>query len=200
VKKENAKKQTLEQLHERRRQVVSLHKKGIKIMQIVAMTGLSYPPVHAAIDLFEAGGWVAIKPALRGRGRGDGRVPSAVQQAVAQRLIIDNRPEQLKMAFSLWRRAAVGQLFEQEFGIKLQLRSIGEYLPRWGCTPQKPIKRAYVQSPAAVQRCSPGCKVSTLPSSSAPELKGQRFTGVMRSPWSIRTCVAAAMPRLARPL
>ena len=51
MEKENARKQTLEQLHERRKQVVRLHKKGIKIMQIVAMTGLSYPPVRAAIDL-----------------------------------------------------------------------------------------------------------------------------------------------------
>ena len=63
MEKENARKQTLEQLHERRKQVVRLHKKGIKIMQIVAMTGLSYPPVRAAIDLFEAGGWAAIRPA-----------------------------------------------------------------------------------------------------------------------------------------
>jgi hypothetical protein len=32
-------------------------------------------------------------------------------------MIIDKRPEQLKMDFSLWSRAAVGQLIEQEFGI-----------------------------------------------------------------------------------
>ena len=151
MEKENARRQTLEQLHERRKQVVRLHKKGIKIMQIVAMTVLSYPPVRAAIDLFEAGGWAAIRPALRGRSRGDGRVLSAVQEEAVQRLIIDKRPEQLKMDFSLWSRAAVGQLIEQEFGIKLQVRSIGKYLTRWGFTPQKPIKRAYEQSPEAVQ-------------------------------------------------
>ena len=156
MEKENARKQTLEQLHERRKQVVRLHKKGIKVMQIVAMTGLSYPPVRAAIDLFEAGGWAAIKPALRGRSRGDGRVLSAVQEEAVQRLIIDKRPEQLKMDFSLWSRAAVGQLIEQEFGIKLQVRSIGKYLARWGFTPQKPIKRAYEQSPEAVQNWMQG--------------------------------------------
>ena len=47
MEKENARKQTLEQLHERRKQVLRLHKKGIKVMQIVALTGLSYPPVRA---------------------------------------------------------------------------------------------------------------------------------------------------------
>ena len=86
MEKENARKQTLEQLHERRKQVVRLHKKGIKIMQIVEMTGLSYPPVRAAIDLFEAGGWSAIRPARRGRPRGDGRVLSPAQEETIQRM------------------------------------------------------------------------------------------------------------------
>jgi transposase len=151
MEKENARKQTLEQLHERRKQVVRLHKKGIKIMQIVAMTGLSYPAVRACIDLFDAGGWAGIRPALRGRSRGVGRLLSQAQEDSIQRIIIDKRPEQLKMDFFLWSRAAVGQLIEQEYGLKLQVRSVGKYLTRWGFTPQKPIKRAYEQSPEAVQ-------------------------------------------------
>lgn len=149
--KEDARYQTLEQLHERRKQVVRLHTKAIKVMQIVGMTGMSYPTVRATIDLFEAGGWPAIRPGLRGRNRGDGRTLSQAQEEAIQRMIIDKRPEQLKMEFSLWSRAAVGQLIEQEFGIKLQVRSIGKYLTRWGFTPQKPIKRAYEQSATAVQ-------------------------------------------------
>lgn len=55
------------------------------------------------------------------------------------------------MDFCLWSRAAVGQLIEQELGIQLQVRSVGKYLTRWGFTPQKPIQRAYEQSPVAVQ-------------------------------------------------
>lgn len=151
MEKENARRQTLEQLHERRKQVVRLHKNGIKIMQIVAMTGLSYPAVRATLDCFDAGGWSAIRPACRGRARGDGRTLTSIQEEVIQRIIIDKRPEQLKMGFFLWSRAAVGQLIEQEYGIKLHVRSIGKYLARWGFTPQKPIKRAYEQNPEAVQ-------------------------------------------------
>jgi hypothetical protein len=55
------------------------------------------------------------------------------------------------MDFFLWSRAAVGQLIEQEYGIKLHIRSVRKYLARWGFTPQKPIKRAYEQNPEAVQ-------------------------------------------------
>ena len=115
------------------------------------MTRLSYPTVRTAIDLFAAGGWGAIRPTVRGRAKGDGRVLSQAQEDTIQRMIIDKRPEQLKMDFSLWSRTAVGQLIEQAFGIKLQVHSIGKYLNRWGFIPQKLIKRAYEQSPAAVQ-------------------------------------------------
>jgi transposase len=120
-------------------------------MQIVSMTGLSYPAVRACIDLFDAGGWPAIRPALRGRIPGTGRTLTQAQEDSIQRIIIDNRPEQLKMDFFLWSRAAVGQLIDQEYGIKLHVRSVGKYLKRWGFTPQKPIKRAYEQNPVAVQ-------------------------------------------------
>ncbi|ABM39020.1 ISXo7 transposase [Polaromonas naphthalenivorans CJ2] len=120
-------------------------------MQIVSMTGLSYPAVRRCIDLFDEGGWPAIRPALRGRTQGLGRTLSQAQEDSLQRSIIDQRPEQLKMDFFLWSRAAVGQLIEQEYGIELQVRSVGKYLARWGFTPQKPIRRAYEQSPEAVQ-------------------------------------------------
>ena len=149
--KEDARKQTLAQLHERRTQVVQLHKQGMGVMQIVTMTGLSYPAVRSCIDLFEAGGWAAIKPALRGRERGDGRVLTSGQEQAIQRIIIDHRPEQLKMDFFLWSRPAVAELIEREYGIRLQPRSVGKYLARWGFTPQRPLKHAYEQKPEAVQ-------------------------------------------------
>ena len=49
VEKENAAKQTLDQLHERRRQVVMMHKRGIKITNVVEMTGLNHPAVFSAV-------------------------------------------------------------------------------------------------------------------------------------------------------
>jgi transposase len=69
-----------------------------------------------------------------------------------RKLIADKTPDQLKMPYALWTRAAVGQLVEQRFGVKLAVRTIGLYLSRWGFTPQKPMKKAYEQSPAAVKK------------------------------------------------
>ena len=149
--KEDARYQTLDQLHERRKQVVRLHKRGTKIMKIIDMTGLSYPTVRRTIDLYEQGGWSAIRPADRGRDMGDARILSADQEALIRKTICDKRPEQLKMDFCLWSRAAVMLLIEQECEIKLGVRTVGKYLKRWGFTPQKPIKKAYEQRPEAVQ-------------------------------------------------
>jgi transposase len=149
--KEDARNQTLEQLHERRKQVVRLHRRGFGVMQIVEMSGLSYPAVRSAIDRFEAQGVAALKPAVRGKKAGTGRSLRAEQEQAIRALICERRPEQLKMEFALWTRAAVMQLIERECGLKLSVRAVGNYLKRWGFTPQKPIKRAYEQRPEAVK-------------------------------------------------
>ncbi len=44
------------------------------------------------------------------------------------------------------------QLIKQETGLRVPIRSVGEYLKRWGFTVQKPKKQAYEQRPAEVQR------------------------------------------------
>lgn len=151
MERESARKQSPEQLHERRKQVIRLYRQEHGVMRIVKLTGLSYPSVRLAIDLFEAGGWAALKPKPRGRPKGQGRTLTEAQEVAIQRTICDKRPEQLKMDFALWNRAAVAQLIEREYGITMAVRAVGKYLARWGFTPQKPIKKAYEQRPEAVQ-------------------------------------------------
>jgi hypothetical protein len=41
-------------------------------------------------------------------------------------------------------------LIKQQAGIRLPIRTVGEYLRRWGYTPQKPVRKAYKQDPKAV--------------------------------------------------
>src|SRR5712692_9075875 len=149
--KEGARKQTLLELHTRRKQVVRLHRKGLGVMQIVQLSGLSWPAVKAALKLFEQGGWNALKPKARGKESGTGRALTPEQEHLIRGIICDKRPEQMKMDFALWNRGAVAVLIERECGLKLTIRAVGNYLKRWGMTPQKPIKRAYEQKPEAVQ-------------------------------------------------
>jgi transposase len=152
MEKDDARYLSLGQLHERRKQVVRLHRQGHPVMRIVEMTGMSYPTVRSAIDRYESGGLSALKPSRRGKLPGDGRSLSEAQERRIRGLICDRRPEQIKMDFALWNRAAVRELIERECGLNLSIRGVGNYLKRWGFTPQKPIKKAYEQQPAAVQQ------------------------------------------------
>lgn len=139
---------------ELRKQVIRAWKRGRNRRQICQEIGLSYPAVCNIVKRYrvsEMSGMAALAPTRRGRRAGEARALTAEQEAAIQRTIIDKRPEQLKMVFALWSRAAVMQLIERAYGIKLSVRGVGNYLARWGFTPQKPIKKAYEQRPEAVQ-------------------------------------------------
>ena len=67
-------------------------------------------------------------------------------------MIVDKMPDQLKLDYALWTRKAVKELVEREFGVVLAINTMGDYLRKWGFTPQKPKKMAYEQCPKKVQK------------------------------------------------
>ena len=150
--KEDGRKLSRQEQHERRKQAVRMHRRGMGIKEIAANLSMSVNTVRSAVKLAQDKGIKALSPKPTGRGLGQQRRLSADQELHIQRQICKNRPEQLKMEFALWTRAAVMLLVKQEFGIDLPIRTMGEYLKRWGFTPQRPIKRAYEQRPEAVKQ------------------------------------------------
>ncbi len=74
------------------------------------------------------------------------------QEEQLRRLLMDRTPDQLKLPFALWTRRAVQDLVRRRWSIDLPIRTVGDYLKRFGFTLQKPMKRAYEQNPKAVQR------------------------------------------------
>lgn len=81
----------------------------------------------------------------------DKKLLSATQELAIQKMILDKMPNQLKLDFALWTRKAVKELVEREFGVVLAITTMGDYLRKWGYTPQKPKKRAYEQCSKKVQ-------------------------------------------------
>ena len=86
------------------------------------------------------------------RGVKGGKKITGQQAAELRRLIKDKMPDQLKLAFGLWTRAAVQQLIEQKYGVVLSVKQVGRYLKSWGYTPQKPIRKAFEQKPEQVKQ------------------------------------------------
>ncbi|MDE3149616.1 MAG: IS630 family transposase [Acidobacteriota bacterium] len=152
MEQEDARKLSSSAQHERRRQVIRAYKRGVNRHRIAQQVGLSYTAVRMIVRRYEEQGARGLDMGRRGRPVSSGRSLSTEQEERIQRLIKDQRPEQLKMDFALWTRAAVMLLIARECGIKLHVRSVGKYLKRWGFTPQKPIRRAYEKSPVAVQK------------------------------------------------
>ena len=138
--------------HERRVQVIKLRKADYTYDEIAALTGLSRTGVFDICKRHASSGAPALRDAVGGRKLGQQRLLSSEQEALVQKLITDKTPDQLKMPYALWSRVAVAELIEQRFGLKLKVRTMGIYLKRWGFTPQKPMRKAHEQSPAAVKK------------------------------------------------
>lgn len=137
---------------EKRHLAMRLRQEGRTYADIGATVGVHWATVLGWWHRFQAGGLAALTARRRGRRAGTHRRLTPVQERTLQRLIADQTPDQLRMPFALWTRAAIGQLVRQRYGVRLPVRTIGHYLARWGFTPQKPLKRAYEQRPEAIAR------------------------------------------------
>lgn len=137
---------------EKRKQVIRLRRRGATYVEIADQTGLSKTSVFNICRRVEERGPSGTRERQRGRREADARHLSADQEQDLQRVIGDKTPDQLKLPFALWSRTAVQQLIHDRCGVKLAVRTVGNYLARWGFTPQKPMKKAYEQRPAAVRQ------------------------------------------------
>jgi transposase len=151
MEKIDARKHSPETQYEIRKQIVRLRKKGLNNKIVAEGVGLSESRTSSIWQNYLKGGNTAIKLKQRGRRYGEKRRLLKEQEKEVQRLIVDKVPDQLKLSFALWTRDALRLLIKERYGIHLPLRTVTDYLKRWGFTPQKPAKRAYEQSPKAVQ-------------------------------------------------
>ena len=137
---------------ELRNQAIRLRQSGMTYKEIGATVGVHPTNVCKWWKAYEQGGKKAVRQKVRGRRKGACRTLTQDQERELQRAIKDRFPDQLKLPFALWTRIAVQQLLKQLYSIQMPIRTVGEYLKRWGCTPQKPLTRAYEKNPKAVSR------------------------------------------------
>jgi len=101
---------------------------------------------------YRQGGEAALAARKKGPKKGHGKKLTPRQERQAKEWVVGKCPDQLRLPFYLWTREAVRELVEDRFGVSVALSTVGAYLRAWGFTPQKPVRRAFEQSPAAVQR------------------------------------------------
>jgi transposase len=137
---------------ELRRQAVKMRKAGQSRGAVAEALGVHRKTITRWSGEHRQRGAALFVARRRGPKLGAARRLSPAQEKALQRMIIEKTPDQLKLAFALWTRRAVCELIAAEFALRMPIRTCGEYLKRWGFTPQKPARRAYEQNPAAVQR------------------------------------------------
>jgi len=152
MEKTDARKLSKEVQQELRNQIVRLRKQGRSNRETAQIVGVSEPHASAVWHKYQKGGKTAIRLKVRGRRNGEKKTLSDKQEGEIQSLVIDKMPDQLKLPFALWTRQAVQQLIKHQYKIAMPIRTVGEYLKRWGFTVRKPIKQAYEQNPKEVNR------------------------------------------------
>lgn len=151
MKKEDGRKMTKVQLSAGRRRAIKLLDAGWLQTEVAQAVGVHERTVRQWGQFHREHGLAALVKDERGRAVGDGRTLTPAQEKELRKLITDKLPDQLKLPFALWNRRAVTQLIQNRYGLKLPVRTMGEYLKRWGFTPQKPLKKAYEQKPKVVR-------------------------------------------------
>ncbi len=128
-----------------------LREQGKTHQEIAQITGYTRTYVSTMLKRLDSAPQMLEGMSRGGRLQGSLRALTAKEERRAQSLICGKCPDQLSLPFALWTRVAIRELIRREFDIRLSVRGVGEYLARWGYTPQKAARRAYERDEAAVK-------------------------------------------------
>lgn len=141
-----------DELYTVRKQVVRLKKKGLSGREIESLTGVRPNRASEIWTRYQKFGEKSLRRGKPGRRQGDNTLLTAGQEKEIRNIIIDKTPDQMKLSYALWTRQAVSDLATRKYKINLSLRSVTNYLKRWGFTCQRPTKKAYSQDDVKADR------------------------------------------------
>lgn len=148
----NAVKMSPEEQYQIRKSIIRLFKQGKKNGEIAEILDVSERHVRSVKKQYAEGGINALKPQKRGRSAGEKRILTPEQEKEIQKIIVEKDPMQLKFKDCMWTRKNIAELIFQKYKIEIKLSTLGYYLQRWGFSVQRPIKRAYKQDQAKIDK------------------------------------------------
>lgn len=126
--------------------------RGYTQADVAAVLGVAAETVCRWWTAYAGGGPDALPGGRTGRPVGSGRTLSDERGRRIQELIDGHSPEDLGIHSPLWSRRAVRDLIYREFAITMPVRTVGEYLKRWGYTAKTPRRHARRQDPEELRR------------------------------------------------
>lgn len=143
---------SIEERYQFKKRAVTLIRSGKKQLEIAVFYGIRPATVSSWMKAYKLHGNKGLKEKIRGVKSEDKKLLSKEQEKQIQNMITDVMPDQLKLDYALWTRKAVKELVKREFNVDLAVNTMGDYLRKWGFTPQKPKKLAYEQCSKKVQK------------------------------------------------
>lgn len=138
---------------EMRRQAMRMRTElGLTWKEIARVVGVNVGTVLNWSRRYATEGAGGLVSKTRGRRFLSGRTLTLAQEWQLRSMIVGQNPNQMSLPFALWNRRAVMELVKVLFDIDMPIRTVGEYLLRWGYTPQRPMKRALEQNPLKVEQ------------------------------------------------
>ena len=125
---------------------------GYTETEVAELLGLSRETVSRWWTAYAEDGVEALPGERTGRPVGSGRSLNEGQAAYLRTILNEKTPGDVGIAAPLWTRRAVAELIRKEYEIDLPVRTVGEYLRRWGYTPKVPNRHAQDQDPAEVRQ------------------------------------------------
>ena len=135
-----------------RKRAINLINTGKRKGEVAKIIGVKPGTISAWWKKYKHVGIIGLKSKKKGARSEDRKLLSNSQEKAIQKMIIDKMPDQLKLEYALWTRNAVKELVEREFGVVLAINTMGDYLRKWGFSPQRPMKQAYEQCSKKVQK------------------------------------------------
>lgn len=129
-----------------RQQTIELRRKGKSFLKVGVLFNIHPDTVGHCSKRYQEGSQKALVVKKRGPKYMPCRLTCAEEQIVIK-AISDHMPGQFKLGFALWARPSLAQLIKRFWGIDIPVRTIGDFLKRWGCSPQKSVKKAWEQNP-----------------------------------------------------
>jgi transposase len=141
-----------DELYAVRKQVIRLKLQGKKGSEIEEITGVYQNRISQIWKMYQEGGMTGIKPQKSGRKPKSKMLLTDEEQCEIRKTIISKNPNQLKLAGFLWTLAKISAFIWEKYKKKVSVRSLSNYMKRWGLTCQRPTKRACGQDILRVEK------------------------------------------------
>lgn len=135
-----------------RSQVVRLKKMGKTGKEIEEIVGVRQNRISGIWTSYQQQGASSLKPKITGRKNSGGMTLTEKESRKIRQVIISKAPNQLKMVGYLWTLAKISHHIEKNYCKNVSVRSVSNYMKRWGLTCQRPTKRAWERDVVRIVR------------------------------------------------